>query len=63
MQVILFSDAFGTEEFPFENDVEALVAFERLKKSCSKQRQRDGVERALFLVSDRWTTEGYDSDA
>lgn len=57
MQVNLFSDLFGLEEFFFDSESEARAGFARLKRECQKAFRNDGIERTLFLIVDSWNTE------
>ncbi len=56
MQVNLFSDLFGLEEFFFDSEREARAGFARLKRECQKAFRKDGIERTLFLITDSWNT-------
>ncbi len=56
MQINVFSDLLGLEEFFFDSVAEAKAGFERLKRDCQRRFRNDGIERTVFLITDSWNT-------
>lgn len=62
--VVMESEEFGKEQFFYDSEGEAAMGFRRLKESCYRHYESDGVVRQLTLmtVHDEWACDDDDED-
>ena len=52
------SEEYGSEEFRYDTGREAEKLFERLKREVERSYGEDEIDRQIYLVKDKFTTEG-----